>query len=434
MLEQRPKTVISIIGTTGVGKSDLGVALAEMFNGEIINADSMQMYKGLPQITNKHPISDRHGIPHHIMNHVDWNEEYHIHRFQKECLAKIAEIHSRGKVPILVGGTHYYLQSVLFVNKTIGTEDGSEEKQLTEAQQRMLDSGSGEQLHELLMKYDPKISMKFHPNDVRRLRRALEVYYKMGKPASQFYKEQQKQQTFRSRLRYTTMFLWLYSGSSELNLRLDKRVDKMMDQGALQELTELYDYYDGLPNPKPKMDTGCFQVIGFKEFLPYLSSRRKDPLDGQDPLFMKCCEEMKLRTRQYAKRQVKWIKNTLIPDLQSEADHDWCHFGKVYVVNASDLSQWHELVEHRAVQIVQEFLKSGGKVNDSVVQVPKELEDQNLIHDKSNKFDETKWVYHTCGVCINKVTGEPLVLVGDQYDIHMKGRRHRRNFKYKSKK
>lgn len=434
ILKRKPKPIISIIGTTGVGKSDLGVYLAETFNGEIINADSMQMYKGLPEITNKQPMDERHGVVHHVMNHVNWNEEYHIHRFQQECFKAIKRIHKKGKIPILVGGTHYYLQSVLFLNKTIDSGENFDKingKSLTDEQKGMLNKGSPEQLHSLLAKYDPVVAMKFHPHDIRRIKRALEIYYRTGKTANQYYLDQQKQQKSHSRLRYNTLLLWVYSKRNTLEPRLDKRVDKMMNSGALDELTELYDYYCSLSEPKPKMDQGCFQVIGFKEFMPYMASHPKHILLDtpkeeimKDELFTECCNQMKLRTRQYAKRQVKWIKNTLIPDLSSEAKHNWCHFGKVYVVDATDLSIWAKSVKQRAQIIVGQFLKIKS-VNSSVSQVPESLKDESLFRDKKEAFDRSKWVYHTCDTCLDK-DGKAMVFVGDQYQIHLKSKKHRR--------
>ena len=113
------KPIISIVGTTGVGKSQFSIDLAKAINGEIINADSMQIYKKLDQITNKHPLEERNGIPHHIMDYVSWDEDYHIHKFSQDAQKSIDDIHNRGKVPIVIGGTHYYLQTLLFNNKTL---------------------------------------------------------------------------------------------------------------------------------------------------------------------------------------------------------------------------------------------------------------------------------------------------------------------------
>ena len=136
MTRSTKKPIISIVGTTGVGKSQFSIELAKKINGEIINADSMQVYKGVDIITNKHPFKEREGIPHHVMDHVDWSEEYFIHRFNNEANLAIEDIHSRGKVPIIVGGTHYYLQTLLFNNKTM---DKKKERELNDTELELLD-------------------------------------------------------------------------------------------------------------------------------------------------------------------------------------------------------------------------------------------------------------------------------------------------------
>ncbi|KAG7935537.1 hypothetical protein KL934_002096 [Ogataea polymorpha] len=155
--------VISVIGTTGVGKSQFAVELARAVDGEIVNADSMQMYRGLDQITNKHPVAERKGVPHHVMDHVPWDTEYYIHRFKQEAMAAIADIHKRGKTAILVGGTHYYLQSLLFLNKTLDTATA---EPLTEAERAILD-GPPDDVFRTLQQKDPVVAQKFHPNDHR---------------------------------------------------------------------------------------------------------------------------------------------------------------------------------------------------------------------------------------------------------------------------
>ena len=263
-------TIISIIGPTGVGKSKFGIELAKLLNGEIINADSMQMYKGADIITNKHPIAERDGIPHHVMNHVNWDEEYHIHRFKSESISKINDITSRGKIPIIVGGTHYYLQSLLFSNKTIETTDDNfnnsstesevenkddkfsdMESRLTEEENQILNGPSSE-LIKHLKSVDPKVAEKFHPNDTRRIRRALEIYYLTKIPTSEFYSLQKNKEKTETSLRFKTIFFWLYSDQQILDKRLDERVDDMMKSGAITELQELYDYYRTL-NPAPDL-------------------------------------------------------------------------------------------------------------------------------------------------------------------------------------
>ena len=180
------KKVIVIAGTTGVGKSQLSIQLAQKFNGEVINSDSMQVYKDIPIITNKHPLQEREGIPHHVMNHVDWSEEYYSHRFETECMNAIEDIHRRGKIPIVVGGTHYYLQTLF--NKRVDTK--SSERKLTRKQLDILESTDPDVVYNTLVKCDPDIATKYHPNDYRRVQRMLEIYYKTGKKPSETFNEQ----------------------------------------------------------------------------------------------------------------------------------------------------------------------------------------------------------------------------------------------------
>ncbi|KAG7867031.1 hypothetical protein KL918_003226 [Ogataea parapolymorpha] len=237
--------VISVIGTTGVGKSQFAVELARAVDGEIVNADSMQMYRGLDQITNKHPMAERKGVPHHVMDHTPWDTEYYIHRFKHEAMAAIADIHRRGKTAILVGGTHYYLQSLLFLNKTLDTATS---EQLTDAERAVLD-GPPDEVFRTLQQKDPVVAQKFHPNDHRRVRRALEIYFSTKQRTSDLYRSQQQQET--SALRYQMLFFWLYARQDVLDERLDSRVDKMLQQGALDEIRAMHAFRAQM---EPKMD------------------------------------------------------------------------------------------------------------------------------------------------------------------------------------
>ncbi|OWB64738.1 hypothetical protein B5S33_g665 [[Candida] boidinii] len=460
-------TIISIIGTTGVGKSKFGIELAKLLNGEIINADSMQMYKGADIITNKHPIAERDGIPHHVMNHVNWDEEYHIHRFKSESISKINDITSRGKIPIIVGGTHYYLQSLLFSNKTIETTDDNfnnsstesevenkddkfsdMESRLTEEENQILNGPSSE-LIKHLKSVDPKVAEKFHPNDTRRIRRALEIYYLTKIPTSEFYSLQKNKEKTETSLRFKTIFFWLYSDQQILDKRLDERVDDMMKSGAITELQELYDYYRTL-NPAPDCERGVWQVIGFKEFLPWLTKESNLKLlqglnneAGEvsqnsyaaimgDKDFERCLDDMKLRTRRYSRRQVKWIKNLLIPELNNEAELGFPSFGKTYLLDASDLEKWNSQVKDRGVQICKQFLATG-KVPEDIKQQPNTIQ-QELITPPSSSEDlselrkskEQKWKHYTCDICTDPDSGEPLIFVGEQFNLHLKSKKHKR--------
>ena len=473
------KKVIVIAGTTGVGKSQLSIQLAKKFNGEVINSDSMQMYKHLPVITNKHPIEEREGIPHHVMNHVNWDEEYYIHRFEKECLDVIDDIHSRGKVAIVVGGTHYYLQTLF--NKSISISE--ETRDISEEEKSILYSNDPDLVFRTLLKHDPTIAGKFHPNDTRRVQRLLEIYYKTGQKPSEAYDQQEMKLRYPTlflwlysqseelnerldnrvdkmletllkhdptiagkfhpndtrrvqrlleiyyktgqkpseaydqqemKLRYPTLFLWLYSQSEELNERLDNRVDKMLETRGMEEVTELFQYYTDNNFTPEQCENGVWQVIGFKEFLPWLLKDPKVKLED-------CVDMMKIRTRQYAKKQVKWIKKQLLMDIK----------GDIYVLNATDLSKWSELVADRSDAITQEFIEDK-KITQS--HAPTEL--QSLLDDaediENNK--NTDFKHYACSICRDQ-NDNKLIAIGEKnWKIHLKGKRHKSNMNRGKKK
>ncbi|ESW97843.1 Delta 2-isopentenyl pyrophosphate:tRNA isopentenyl transferase [Ogataea parapolymorpha DL-1] len=402
--------VISVIGTTGVGKSQFAVELARAVDGEIVNADSMQMYRGLDQITNKHPMAERKGVPHHVMDHTPWDTEYYIHRFKHEAMAAIADIHRRGKTAILVGGTHYYLQSLLFLNKTLDTATS---EQLTDAERAVLD-GPPDEVFRTLQQKDPVVAQKFHPNDHRRVRRALEIYFSTKQRTSDLYRSQQQQET--SALRYQMLFFWLYARQDVLDERLDSRVDKMLQQGALDEIRAMHAFRAQM-EPKMDLDRGVWQVIGYKEFLPYLE-------EGPERL-AGCIEDMKRNTRRYARRQVKWISRTLTRELAREGQFGWPNGGQVVVLDATELGNWEQDVAQRGVDVCRRFLAGSPPVR--ALTVPETLEGVLAIPGEAGN-DETKWQHHYCETCVDE-TGRPTLFVGEQYAIHLKSRRHRSNVK-----
>lgn len=365
----------------------------------------MQMYKGLDTITNKHPINERYGVPHHIMNHVDLSEEYFVHRFEKEALARIKDIHSRGKLPIVVGGTHYYLQSILFRNKTIPTVGG-----LSVEEESIL-NGPKERVFQLLKENDPTVAEKFHPNDDRRIRRALEIFFKTKRKTSEFYTDQKTQQLTESSLRFRTLVFWVWCQQAILDTRLDQRVDSMLSSNALAEIKQLYSYYKSL-SPPPDCERGVWQVIGFKEFLPWLTDGSGSFEDGTD--------DMKLNTRKYARRQVKWIRKSLAGELNKEKSHNFPNGGKMYVLDSSDLPQWNKNVNKRGLDIAEAFLE--GK-ESPWQQVPDSCEQPDLLPTDGGEAKEKNWKHYKCDVCKDH-DGTPLLFVGEQYFIHLKSRKH----------
>ncbi|KAK9359245.1 IPP transferase-domain-containing protein [Lipomyces starkeyi] len=410
------QNLIAVIGTTGVGKSKLSVALARVLNGEVINGDSMQMYRGLDTITNKHPIPERHNIPHHLLGHItDRSSEYGLPQFEREAAKVVDDIQRRAKVPILVGGTHYYIQSFLMRNMTVAS---SEPRNLSEEEAKFLDECDTSELFAKLKGVDPLIASKFHPRDRRKLRRALEICWTTGRKASQIYADQkqhgQNQQV--DNARYRTLVFWVWSKPEALNPRLHDRVDDMVNKGNLldevQEMSELYLNLD----PLPDVDRGIWQVIGFKEFLPYNVS-------GKDEDREKGIQDMKRATVKYATTQVRWIRRKWLV-AAAETGNDVT----TVLLDASDLSQWDEKVEQPATEIAKEFL-SGQEIHRSL-RVPDGLEDMvQPAQEKDNSARPDNWRHFACDICMDD--GEKFVCVGEErWKVHLRSRRHRQTLKH----
>lgn len=395
----------------------------------------MQVYERAPIITNKHPMEERDGVPHHVMDHVPWNQDYFIHRYSQEANQAIADIHARGKIPIIIGGTHYYLQNLLFKNKTVGEkEDPAKLRELSRDEAELLENGPTEQILEQLRQVDPVISEKFHPQDRRKLVRALEIYLKTGQRASELYQEQKLDELEDSCLRFNTLIFWLYCDREILKDRLDTRVDKMMDGGAQDEINELYDFYKQF-DPAPDCTKGILQVIGFKEFLPWLQSNKQDK-----KLFDEGVERMKIRTRQYARYQTKWITKMLGVELNKEAAFNYKYGGKMYLLDATELTQWSDKVKLRGVGIAEQFLNNG-PLGVSEPQAPAGLESILPTSEFYESFNSNKtlksvnnWKHFECPVCKDS-EGKPLVAVGeDNWNVHVKSRRHKKQVGYNQRK
>lgn len=401
--------------------------MAKAIGGEVINADSMQVYKRIPIITNKHPIVEREGVPHHIIDYVDWSVNYSISRFAKDAQAAIDDIHSRGKIPIVVGGTHYYLHELLFENKTVGHAT----RELTPQEKEILD-GPVEKICGELAQVDPVILGKFHPRNKRKLRTALMVYYTTGRRPSDIYHEQKVNESSALSLKYNTVFFWPFCDREVLLPRLYERVETMMALGAVDEIHEMDTAYRA--EEPVDITRGVWQVIGFKEFLPWLDG---GCLDQQ--LFKDGVEKMKIRTRQYANDQVKTARKLLGVELVKEARFNYRHGGKMYILDATDLTQWDAECA-RGVDIAKHFIKEGPNAVTHA-EAPPRLEHllptaKSFSTANSDKLLglESNWKHFECDVCKDG-DGNILVVVGkQQWDIHVKSRRHRKQHKYLDRK
>ncbi|KAL3448613.1 IPP transferase-domain-containing protein [Aspergillus insuetus] len=432
---QRP--LVAVVGATGTGKSKLAVDIASRFNGEIINGDAMQMYRGLPIITNQIPVEERNDIPHHLISCVDLEQEpWRINFFRNECLRLVDDIYARGKLPILVGGTHYYTQSVLFQDQLVEKESVSsdDESELFPAEDAdsavkwpILDA-EPEVVMEKLREVDPAMADRWHPKDTRKIRRSLEIFFQKGKPASQVYAEQRRlKQAAREnngsapgpgQLRCNTIIFWVHSEKPTLNERLNKRVDVMVEQGLMSEARTMSDYIREKAAQGVTVDQtrGVWISIGFKELAPYLEAVDNGSLDERklEALKQECIERVKTATRQYGGSQVKWIRNKLWTALA-----DAGMVNRLYLLDSTDVEKWTENITEPSERLVGALLKH------ELLPDPKSLSElaRTTLEAKEAEpalVDPSTAKTITCDVCRRILTNER------EWNIHIHGGAHKR--------
>ena len=277
--------VVAVVGPTATGKTALGVALAEQFGGEVISADSMQIYKGLDVGTAKVTPEETHGIPHHGVDILEPDAPFSVADFTAMAGRLEQEIAGRGHLPILVGGTGLYVQSFLYgVRFTEEKAPAGLREQLAEE----LAQKGGAALYAELQQVDPEAAAVIHPNKQVRVLRALEHYRATGKKLSE-----QKAASLPSERPYRSLILGLdFPDRAALYRRIDLRVDKMLDAGLLAEAELVW-------NNRSRFRTAA-QAIGYKEFFPYFE---------QTASLEACADKLKQASRNYAKRQLTWFRH-----------------------------------------------------------------------------------------------------------------------------
>ncbi|KAF9282318.1 hypothetical protein BGZ88_011092 [Linnemannia elongata] len=348
--------VIAVIGTTGVGKSNLSIQLSKELDGEVINGDALQVYKGLDIITNKMPLDEREGVVHHLMDFLPMDQEYSVLDFKADALGLIEKIHERKHMPVVVGGTHYYIQSLLWrdtlldTKKNVGTLSETQQQEESDANEKFLRDSDTATLYKKLQEVDPIMANKWHENDRRKITRSLQVFFETGECQSDLIKKQHALPDS-ERLRMPTCIFWVYSAPDVLNARLDARVDTMVKGGLFEEIQGMRKSV----GPSTDYERGIWQAIGYKEFDPYFTAveeaiKNNQPTDTDEleKLKSECTETMKTRTRQYAKRQVLWIRNKLLPLCREKEV-------KIYLLDATSLDTWKENVGNVAVKIAKSF-------------------------------------------------------------------------------
>uniref|UniRef100_A0A8C6PG42 tRNA dimethylallyltransferase n=1 Tax=Nothobranchius furzeri TaxID=105023 RepID=A0A8C6PG42_NOTFU len=245
-------SLVVILGATGTGKSKLAIEVGKRLKGEIISADSMQVYQGLDIITNKVTAEERAQCRHHMISFVDpLMSSYTVVDFRNKALALIDDMHSRNKLPIIVGGTNYYIESLLWrVLLDTGQENKDHGVTGEQAGDRKveLERLEGAELHKRLAKVDPKMAAMLHPNDKRKIARSLQIHEKTGIPHSLWLEEQREQEggdDLGGPLRYPdACIFWLHADLEALDKRLDGRVDEMLSAGLIQELRDFHIRYN----------------------------------------------------------------------------------------------------------------------------------------------------------------------------------------------
>ncbi|HHX77695.1 MAG TPA: tRNA (adenosine(37)-N6)-dimethylallyltransferase MiaA [Firmicutes bacterium] len=278
--------LLVLAGPTAAGKTELAVETALRLNGEIISADSMQVYRRMDIGTAKPTGAERKGVPHYLIDIVDPDEEYNVARFQADANQAIEDIAGRGKLPMLVGGTGLYLNAVIFSYQFSDCQ--AEFKELRASLLNAAsEKGSSRFLHRRLQEVDPESARKIHPNDLRRIVRALEVYYVTGKPISLQIKE-----TKRAKSSYSPVIIGLKWRRDCLYERIDRRVDGMLKRGFLAEVQGLLQ--DGYSPALKSM-----QSLGYAHLARHLMGELS---------LNEAVEELKRDTRRYAKRQMTWFR------------------------------------------------------------------------------------------------------------------------------
>ncbi len=279
--------VAAVVGPTATGKTELGIQLCRKLGGEIVSCDSMQIYRGLPIGTAQPSVEELAAAPHHLIGFLPVEEPFSVSDYVDTAGKVIEEIHARGKLPILVGGTGLYARSLL---RGFSFEEKARDETLREKLFQQAEEQGPESLYHRLAELDPKAAGEIHPHNVKRVIRALEYIELCGEP---FSAQAERSHSAQSPYEYVMLCL-SYRNRETLYRRIDLRVDSMLEAGLLQEAHEFFQ----LCQKEEKIPTAA-QAIGYKELFPYF--RGEIPLE-------EAIENLKRESRHYAKRQITWFK------------------------------------------------------------------------------------------------------------------------------
>ncbi len=278
------KPLIILTGPTAVGKTALSIRLAKAVNGEIISADSMQVYKMMDIGTAKITPEEMHDVKHYLIDEFRPDEDFNVVKFKQLALTYMEEIYAKGKIPIIVGGTGFYIQAIL---NDIDFTETDEDTSYREHLRQVADERGAEFLYEQLREIDEEATKTIHQNNVKRVIRALEYYHQTGKKISEHNEEQKQKES-----PYNFAYFVLNHDRNILYDRIEKRIDIMMEQGLVGEVSSLY-------NKGYTKDLVSMQGLGYKEIIDYLEGE----CTLEEAIYV-----LKRDTRHFAKRQLTWFK------------------------------------------------------------------------------------------------------------------------------
>ena len=305
---QQDKPLLILAGPTAVGKSDISVKVAKAFGGECISADSIQVYKGLTIGSGKITEEEMEGVPHHLLDILDPKEDYDASAFQRMAREKVEDIYRRERLPILVGGTGFYIQAMLR-DIDFQEEDEAEKERLRSKLEKEMEERGSIALHEELKWVDPVSAEEIHPHNRQRIMRALEYFYLHKSPISKHNQKEKEKEAL-----YDSLFLVLNRNREDLYEGINARVEKMFQDGLVSEV-------EAFSNKGYTEHSPGFKGIGYRELFPYLR--------GECSL-SECKSLIQQNSRHYAKRQLTWFKrekNTIFVEAENfqsrEEEAEW---------------------------------------------------------------------------------------------------------------
>jgi len=437
--------IVVVLGATGAGKSQLALELARKFGGEIINADAMQMYKGLDIVTNKVTAEEQAMVKHHMINFLDPLKINNVVDFRNKALPVVENLLNEGKIPIICGGTCYYIESLLWKvliddampfilngkrplddemyeqNKAFKASDSHSEgdddisKDIQSKLKNIVwteDPGlpSTADLYLMLQSVDPERASVLHPKERRKIWRSLQVYCKTGVTHSKLLQSQKGNDVgMGGGLRFDQENICIFEVWSEqeiLDKRCDKRVDKMLARGLVKELLDFHKDYNQVrtDGSLDELDytKGIWQSIGFKEFHKFLclNDSERETTEGKQ-LFENGVERMKISTRQYSRRQLKWIRRRFLYKTRNPPP--------LYRLDSSDPSLWIEKVYNPAESILEDF----------VAGVKPKIQPIERISSHEDRDEDCRRTLH-CDICNRDFKGS------EQYKRHLQSNAHKK--------